>query len=164
MTQINCPTEVYEFVAETTAVLKSVLGGLGETMQVVGNACADALHITTRCEEVRDGVRNMIDTAKERLISVENLLLSEEEDTRRWQSEKEKLLAFVKSAEHAKEILDGAYAYLKQSMEETSALKDAFQTSAQSFGQECGYGLKKLYDVTFALKRYEALPKIGETI
>lgn len=165
MSAINCPTEVYEFSMETAASLKKTLFGLSEAAQAALNACENAEAVKKRCGEVRDGVVNMTGTAKERLITIENLLLSEEEeDKKRYEITKEKLTEFLKSAERALEILNGAFAYLNKAVEEIEEYKRTFWENAEGFGREADYGLKRLIEIAEAVKRYEALPKLGENI
>lgn len=164
MSAIKCDTAIENFTQETSVVLRNLMGGLSQTVGAAVNALNGAGEAKKRCYEVRDNVLNMINTAKERLISVENLLLSEGDDNKRWQSEKEKLGAFIKTADKATEILNGACAYIDKAYEEAIDMRNVFVATSEGFGRESAYGLNRLQKAAEAVKAYGALPKIGENL
>lgn len=164
MSDVKCNSEVKDFAGETFTSVKMCVAEITETAHGLSREYNAIAELRARYREISERLTLMGENAKERIISLENTMLSSDEsEIKRWQRSKEKLEEFLHDLKIAEDQISEVSVYFDKAFEEISEHTSLYMKCAEDFLSESEYGVGKLLEAASAIEKLAAVKGVSET-
>lgn len=155
-------TGLSQAIDEIYAQTKKTVSYAGETVRETQSLSLQAEKLGEHFRSRRTSVVNMVNTCREKLISVNNILEFGQERKEYWTGVKERTEKFLVEAEKYLPIIDKICAILSKECERLNELKASSARKTEEFISIAEVGVKGLLKVKDAVDCYARIPSLGE--